>query len=257
MNMSKLLCKVLIVFCLINVSCKTGVDEKNVDECELFKIGNYMFYNSRVYDHPVIFEKGNHNLLNKEFVPIWYAGYCAENFPAYFNSKEVYLKYISNKSIELQSLAYYEDKYEANKTNLSGINAHYNKDFHLLFRGTVSVKNIKSGDNYLFVAGRSYISKESDYDKNTEFYGKKVKDMFAFKEEEGVYKLINIDRVIGNFSQAQHDKVFEILNPDLVMKSICTETVNTLKKPNFNPTELPSWVYNKSEIVNTKKNEVN
>lgn len=216
----------------------------------MFKIENYKFYNSRVYDRPVIFEKGNHNLLNKGFVPTWYAGYCAINFPAYFKSKEDYLKYIWGKNIEDRSLAYYEEAYELNKTSPTGLQVHYHKDFHLLFRGTVSVKNLNSGNNYLLVAGRSYISNEFDYDKNTDFYEKGVKDMFAFIEEEGVYKLINIDLVIGNFSEAQHHMVFDILNPDSLMKSICIETVNTLQKPNFNPAELPKWVYNKSEIDN-------
>ncbi|MEP1490017.1 MAG: hypothetical protein ABJK28_16480 [Algibacter sp.] len=245
--MSKLF-KVLVLFCLVSVSCKTNTDNRNLDDCELFKIGNYKFYNPRVYDRPIVFEKGNHNLLNDTYVPIWYPGYCAINLPSYFKSKEDYLKHIADKNVKYRSIAYYENLYEANKTNLNGVKAHYHKDYHLLFRGTVSVKNLASGNNYLLVAGRSYISEESDYDKNTEFYEKDVKDMFAFIEEDDIYKLVDIDLVVGNFNKVQFDKVYSILSTEKLVKSVCAENVNTQKKSDFNSIELPTWVYNKSEL---------
>ncbi|WP_308991858.1 hypothetical protein QLS71_006410 [Mariniflexile litorale] len=245
--MSKLF-RVLIVFCLVNVSCKTDIDSKIVNECELFKIGNFKFYNPRVYDHPIIFEKGSHNLLDNHYVPVWYPGYCAIYKPSYFKSKEDYLKYVADKNIKYRSLSYYENLYEENRTNLKGLKENYHEDYHLLYRGTVSVKNVSSGNHYLLVAGRNYISEVSDYDKNTEFYEGKVSDMFAFIEEDGVYKSVDIDLVVGQFNKEQLSKVYDILSAKRLVKTVCVETVNTLMKTDFNSSTLPAWVSNKSEL---------
>jgi len=239
--------KVLIVFCLVNVSCKTGIDSRNSGECELFEIGNYEFYNPRVYDRPIVFKKGSHDLLNNRYKPVWYPGYCAINLPSYFKSKEDYLKHVSKMDIEKRSVVYYENFYKANKENLMGRKANYHKDYHLLFRGTVNVKNLNSGNEYLLVAGRSYISKDSDFDKNTEFYGQKVEDMLAFRIEDGIYKSVDIALVLGTFNKMEHEKVFNILSADRLVESVCIENVNTLRKSDFNSNELPNWVYNKSK----------
>tara|TARA_R110002050_G_scaffold293182_1_gene449421 strand:+ start:93457 stop:94206 length:750 start_codon:yes stop_codon:yes gene_type:complete len=246
--MSKIILKTLMIFCLIT-SCKTkGVSDVVVDECELFKIGNFEFYNPRVYERPVIFKKGSHALLHDEYIPVWYAGYCAENLPSYFKNKEDFMKHVFSKKIKHKGLSYYDQMYEADKVNLKGLKSIYYDDYHLLFRGTVSVKNVSSGHEYLLVAGKSYISDESDYDKNTEFYESDVKSMFAFLLEDDVYKFVDIDYVIGTFSKPQYDKVFDILNTKTLVNSLCVENVNTIKKPDFNSLELPKWVYNKSEL---------
>src|SRR5690606_17208562 len=210
--MNKILLLALAVFCL-TTSCKTnGVTEVVNEECELFKIGNYVFSNPRVYEVPVLFEKGSHALLNTDYVPIWYAGYCAENLPSYFKTKESYMKLVHSKKKEEKGNAYYEHKYEKYKTDSIGVNDIYHEGYHLLFRGTVSVKNITSGHKYLLVEGKNYIENESDYDKNTEFYDRDVKSMFAFLLEDGMYKYVDLDYVIGNFTKPQYEKVFAILN---------------------------------------------
>ncbi|ULC59824.1 hypothetical protein MBM09_02320 [Flaviramulus sp. BrNp1-15] len=246
--MNKIILKTLVVFCLIT-SCKTKeVSEFAADECELFKIGNYVFYNPRIYERPVIFEKGSHALLHKEYVPVWYAGYCAENLPSYFKTADEFIKHVYSKKIEKKSLPYYSKFYNINKENSKGLRSMYHDDYHLLFRGTVSVKNLSSGNEYLLVAGKSYISNESDYDKNTDFYENDVKSMFAFLLEDGVYKSVDIDYVTGNFTKVQHDRVYDILNTKTLVNSLCVENVNTIKKPNFNSSELPRWVYNKTEL---------
>ena len=246
--MKKTVLKTIFLFCLV-VSCKTNeTSNLSVDECELFKIGNFVFHNPRVYERPIILEKGSHSLLHKDYVPVWYAGYCTENLPSYFKSEEEFVKHIHSKNIEKKSLEYYKMYYSTNKKNLTGLKSNYHKDFHLLFRGTVSAKNLSSGNEYLLVAGKSFISQESDYDKNTDFYENNVKNMLAFLLEDGIYKAVNIDYVLGTFTKEQHDKVFNILNTRTLMNTICFENVNTIKKPNFNSLELPRWVYNKSEL---------
>ncbi|KAB1066863.1 hypothetical protein F6U93_13495 [Tamlana haliotis] len=246
--MMRTLLKTALIFCVI-VSCKTnGSETKVANDCDLFQIGHYKFYNPRVYEHPVIFEKGNHNLMNKDFTPVWYDGYCAENLPSHFDTKEAYLKYIPTDRINKEGRTSFANFYEVNKNSLKGKPGLYHDDYHLLFRGTVSVKNLKSDQQYLLVAGKNYILKEEDYDKNTEFYEPNVNTMFAYLLEDGVYKSIDIDYVLGNFSKAQHDKVFEVLNVTNLVNSVCVESVNTQGKPNFDSASLPKWVYNKSEI---------
>lgn len=246
--MNRVLLFTVAVFCLIT-SCKTnGVSEVVIDDCELFKIGNYVFYNPKVYEVPVIFEKGSHALLHDDYVPVWYAGYCAENLPSYFNTKESFMKYVHSKKIETQGNPYYEQKYETYKESSTGVDDIYHQGYHLLFRGTVSVKNLASGHEYLLVEGKNYIENESDYDKNTEFYESDVKSMFAFLLEDGVYKFVDIDYVIGNFTKTQNEKVFAILSTKGLLNQTCIENVNNIKKPNFDGSQLPSWVYNKSEL---------
>ncbi len=232
------------------VSCKTnGSETKRIEECDLFQIGNYKFYNPRVYEHPVIFEKGAHDLLNKDFTPLWYAGYCAENLPNYFNSKEAYIQHIHSAKIKKMGLAYYESFYEANKNNERGKPGIIHDKYHLLFRGTVSVKNLNSKREYLLVAGKNYIETVEDFDKNTEFYEPKVENMYVFLLEDGVYKQVDDDYVLGTFDKTQHDKVFDILNVETLVNSVCFESINTLNKTNFNSESLPRWVYNKSELI--------
>ncbi len=248
--MNKLVLKTLMIFCLIFASCKTGVEEKAVDECELFTINNYKFYNSRVYDRPVIFKKGSHELLHSEFVPVWYSGYCAINMPSYFESKSDYVKHVLNRQVKDHDPSYYEHIYENSKSNPKGLKSNYHENYHLLFRGTISVKHVKNGTEYLLVAGKSYIENEADYDKNTEFYDSKVKDMFAFKLENGTYKLVDLDRIFGHFVKAQHDKVFAVLDTKNLLNALCVENVNTIKKANFDAEKLPKWVYNKSDLTN-------
>lgn len=245
--MNKALLIILIVSCVFT-SCKTGVESEKVEQCELFKIGNFEFYNPRVYDYPIITKKGSHELLHNDFVPAWYAGYAAKNLPSFFKTKEAYLKYVNNSKIEKYTAAHFEGFYEKNKTNINGIDALNHKDFHLLFRGTVSVRHAKSGNEYLLVAGKSYLDNESDFDKNTEFYEGDVKTMFAFQLEDDVYKSVDIDRIVGQFGKAQHDKVFNILHVKNMMDLTCLANVNTMKNPNFSNSELPKWVYNKSEV---------
>ena len=250
--MNRLTLKALVIFCLaLTTSCKTKgvIDEVATEECELFKIRSYVFYNPRVYERPVIFEKGGHTLLNNEYMPTWYAGYCAENYPGHFKNKEDFTKHVHSKKISQKSVDYYSNMYEATKDRPKGLNGIAHDDYHLLFRGTVSVKNVNSGNEYLLVAGKSYISTPSDFDKNTDFYDNTVKTMFAFLLEDGVYKSVNIDYVTGNFSKEQHDKVFDILNTKTLVNTVCVENVNTIQKPNFNNVELPGWVYNKSELT--------
>ncbi|OEK06174.1 hypothetical protein A8C32_19300 [Flavivirga aquatica] len=247
--MNKIILKTLLLFCLIATSCKTkGIEDKMVDQCELFKIGNYKFYNPRVYDRPVIFKKESHDLLHNEYVPIWYPGYCAVNLPSYFNTKEDYVKHIHSSQIKRFSSPYFEEMYNKNKDNLKGVEGIYHKDYHLLFRGTVSVKNLTSGNEYLLVAGKSYIANEADYNKNTEFYESDVKTMFAFMLENGVYKYVDVDLVVGTFTKPQHEQVYDILNAKTLVDAICFENVNTIKKPNFDSSTLPGWVHNKSEL---------
>lgn len=248
--MNKTILKTLMLFCLIaSVSCKTkGIEEKVVDECELFRVKNYKFYNPRVYERPIIFKKGSHDLLTSDYTPIWYPGYCAINLPSYFETKDDFLKYVHSKEIARRSRPYYEKFYDANKENKNGLRAIYHDDYHLLFRGTVSVKNINSGNEYLLVAGKNYIANESDYDKNTEFYEKDVKTMFAFMLEDGAYKFVDIDLVVGTFTKQQHELVYDILNVNTLVDAICFENVNTSKKANFDSSTLPGWVYNKSEL---------
>lgn len=246
--MNRVLLFAVAVFCLIT-SCKTNeVSETVIDDCELFKIGNYVFYNPKVYEVPVIFEKGSHALLHDDYVPVWYAGYCAENLPSYFKTKESFMKYVHSKNIQTQGNSYYEQKYETYKASATGVDDIYHQGYHLLFRGTVSVKNLASGHEYLLVEGKNYIENESDYDKNTEFYESDVKSMFAFLLEDGVYKFVDIDYVIGNFTKTQNDKVFAILSTKVLLNQTCIENVNNIKKPNFDGSQLPSWVYNKSEL---------
>jgi hypothetical protein len=246
--MNKIVLLVLTVFCL-TTSCKTnGVAETVKEDCELFKIGNYVFSNPRVYEVPVIFEKGSHALLHTDYVPVWYSGYCAENLPSYFKTKEDFLKHVYSKDKKTKGDAFYEQKYEEYKTNMVGVNDIYHEGYHLLFRGTVSVKNLASGHEYLLVEGKNYIENESDYDKNTEFYESDVKSMFAFLLEDGVYKYVDLDYVIGNFTKQQNDKVFAVLSTKSLVNQSCVENVNNIKKPNFDRSELPSWVYNKSEL---------
>ncbi len=245
MNRTLLLC--LLVFYVLT-SCKTGVKVDKLDQCELFKIGNYEFYNPRVYDYPIITKKGSHELLHNDFIPVWYAGYAAKNLPSFFKTKEAYLKYVNTSKIKKYSSVYFENFYEKNKTNLKGIDALNHKDFHLLFRGTVSVRHEKSGSEYLLVAGKSYLDNESDFDKNTEFYESDVKTMFAFKLENDVYKSVDIDRIVGQFGKAEHDKVYNILHVKNMINLTCLANVNTTKKQNFSDAELPGWVYNKSQV---------
>ncbi|WP_157614113.1 hypothetical protein [Pseudotamlana agarivorans] len=246
--MMRTLLKTLLIFCVI-VSCKTNGSETKVSKnCDLFQIGNYKFFNPRVYEHPVIFEKGNHNLLNKDFTPVWYNGYCAENLPSHFATKDEYLKYIPTARINKEGRAPFDSFYEVNKNSVKGKPGLYHDDYHLLFRGTVSVKHLKSDKEYLLVAGKNYILKEEDYDKNTEFYEPSVKTMFAYLLEDGVYKSVDIDYVLGNFTKAQHDKVFEVLNVKNLVNSVCVESVNTQGKPNFDSASLPKWVYDKSSV---------
>lgn len=246
--MNKIILSALVVFSLIT-SCKTkGVSDVAVDECELFKIGNFSFYNPRVYERPVMFEKGSHVLLHEDYLPVWYPGYCAENLPSYFKDKSDFLKHVYSKSIDHRSLPYYDQMYEANKDNLKGAPQYYHPDFYLIFRGTVSVKNLKSGNEYLLVAGKSYIADEADYDKNTDFYESDVKSMMAFIFEDGVYKYVDIDQVLGHFSKPQYDKVFDILNVKTLINTVCVENVNNVKKVDFDSSKLPQWVYTKSEL---------
>lgn len=248
--MNKTILKMLMVFCLIATisSCKTkGIEEKAVDECELFKIKNYKFYNPRVYERPIIFKKGSHDLMSSDFTPIWYPGYCAVNLPSYFETKDDFIKYVHSKEVDRRSRPYYEQFYEVNKKNENGLKAIYHDDYHLLFRGTVSVKNVNSGNEYLLVAGKNYIATEADYDKNTEFYEKGVKTMFAFLLEDGAYKLVDIDLVVGTFSKQQHELVYDILNVNTLVDAICFESVNTTKKSDFDKSTLPGWVYKKAE----------
>ncbi|MFB9055186.1 hypothetical protein ACFFU9_00380 [Mariniflexile ostreae] len=246
--MNKTVLSALVVLCLIT-SCKTkGVSDIAVGECELFKIGNFSFYNPRVYERPIMFQKGSHTLLYPDYLPVWYAGYCAENLPSYFKEKSDFIKHIYSKKIAQRSLPYYDQMYEANKNNLKGAPAFYHDDFFLVFRGTVSVKNLKSNNEYLLVSGKSYIADESDYDKNTDFYEKDVKSMFAFILEDGVYKFVDVDLVMGNFSKYQNDKVLDILNAKTLVETVCVENVNNVKKIDFDSSKLPKWVYNKSEL---------
>ncbi len=248
--MSKFLLSTLIVACVVFTSCKTGVEEKVVDDCELFTINNFKFYNSRVYDRPIIFEKGSHNLLHKEFVPVWYPGYCAINNPAYFQTKAEYMKYILNRQVNDHDPSYYEHLYESSKANPKGVNNHYHDSYHLLFRGTISVQHVPSGTEFLLVAGKSYIEKEEDYDKNTEFYDSAIKEMFAFKLEGKSYKLVDIDRIFGTFLKVQEDKVYAVLNTKNLLNAVCVENVNTVKKLDFDSNKLPGWVYHKSDLTN-------
>lgn len=247
--MTKTLFFTLAVLCLVT-SCKTngGVSEAINKDCELFNIGNYVFYNPRVYEVPVLFQKGSHALLNQDYIPAWYAGYCAENLPSFFKSKEAFLKHIHSKKKEEKGIAYYEQKYEHYKADSLGVKDIYHEGYHLLFRGTVSVKNLTSGHEYLLVEGKNYIENESDYDKNTEFYENDVKSMFAFLIEDGVYKHVDLDYVLGHFTKPQNDKVLAILSTKTLLNEACVENVNNIKKPNFDRSELPSWVYNKSEL---------
>jgi hypothetical protein len=246
--MKKVILLTLTVFCLIT-SCKTnGVTEVVNDECELFKIGNFVFSNPRVYEVPVIFKKGSHELLNNDYVPIWYSGYCAENLPSYFKTKESFMKLVHSKKKEAKGNLYYEQKYDKYQADSLGVDDIYHAGYHLVFRGTVSVKNLASGNEYLLVDGKNYIENESDYDKNTEFYDSDVKTMFAFILEDRMYKYVDIDYVIGNFTKEQNDKVLAILNTKTLVNQTCIENVNNIKKPNFDKFELPSWVYNKSEL---------
>ncbi|MDO5971617.1 hypothetical protein Q4Q35_17575 [Flavivirga aquimarina] len=246
--MNKTLLKILMLFCLV-VSCKTNVQEDTiVNKCELFAIGNYKFYNPRVYERPVIFKKGSHELLHDEYVPAWYPGYCADNLPSFFETKGDYIKHIHSNQIKSLGSPYFEDFYERNKSNVKGKQDIYHENYHLLFRGTVSVKNKKSGNEYLLVAGKSYIDNAEDYDKNTDFYESSVKMMFAFMLENGVYKSVDPDLVFGTFTKDQQDQVYDILNVKTLVYASCFENVNTLKKPNFDNSSLPSWVYNKSEL---------
>ncbi|WP_303317083.1 hypothetical protein Q4Q34_02705 [Flavivirga abyssicola] len=246
--MNKTILKTLMLFCFI-VSCKTSVKENaNSDGCELFKIGNYKFYNPRVYERPVIFKKGSHELLHTEYTPKWYPGYCAENLPSYFKTKEEFLKHVHSSKLKRLSTPYFEKVYNGNKDNLKGKPGLYNDDYHLLFRGTVAVKNSKSGNEYLLVAGKSYIDNESDYDKNTDFYESDVKTMFAFILEDGAYKFVDPNLVFGTFTKEQHDKVYDILSVKSLVYASCFENVNTTRKPNFDSSALPGWVYNKSDL---------
>ncbi len=247
--MKKIVLTTLALCCLICFSCKTGVEEKALDECELFTINNFTFYNSRVYDRPVIFKKGSHKLLHEDYVPIWYPGYCAINMPSYFSTKEEYLKHIPAKQVKGSDPSYFEHIYENSKLNPNGVKVNYHDDYHLLFRGTLSAKHT-SGREFLLVAGKSYIAKEEDYDKNTEFYEKEVKDMLAFEREGSTYKLVNPEIIFGNFLKTQHDKVFGVLNTTNLLNAVCVENVNTIQKPNFDSSKLPKWVYNKSELTN-------
>lgn len=238
----------LMILCTA-ISCKTnGVTEVVNEDCELFKIGNYVFYNPRVYEVPVIFEKGSHALLNDDYVPVWYSGYCAEHLPSYFSTKESFMKHVYSKNKQSKGNLYYEQKYEHYKADSLGVDDIFHEGYHLLFRGTVSVKNLASGQEYLLVEGKNYIENPSDYDKNTEFYESDVKSMFAFLLEDGVYKFVDIDNVMGNFTKQQNDKVFAVLSANTLINQTCVENVNTIKKPNFDKSELPSWVYNKSEL---------
>lgn len=246
--MNKIVLKTLMLFCII-VSCKTNVQEDTIaTKCELFKIGNYKFYNPRVYERPVIFKKGSHELLHNEYTPAWYPGYCAENLPAYFKTKEDFVKHIYSGEVKRLSSPYFEAIYNKNKDNLKGKPGIFHDDYHLLFRGTVSVKNSNSGNEYLLVAGKSYIDNETDYDKNTDFYESEVKTMFAYMLEDGVYKSVDPDLVFGTFTKEQHDQVYNILDVKSLVYASCFENVNTIRKPNFDRTSLPSWVYNKSEL---------
>ncbi|GAB1856982.1 hypothetical protein MHTCC0001_18180 [Flavobacteriaceae bacterium MHTCC 0001] len=226
------------------------MEDKALDECELFTINNFTFYNSRVYDRPIIFEKGSHALLHDEYVPIWYPGYCAINMPSYFESKADYIKYIPNKQIKGHSPSYYEHIYENSKLNPKGVNVNFHEGYHLLFRGTISAKHKTSGRQFLLVAGKSYIAQESDYDKNTEFYEKDIKDMIVFELEGNVYKLVNSEIVFGNFLKEHYDKVFAVLNVRNILDAVCIENINTAKKTNFDADRMPPWAYNKSELIN-------
>ena len=240
-----------MIFCLIASvsSCKTkGIEEKIADECELFRVKNFKFYNPRIYERPIIFKKGSHDLLTNDFTPIWYPGYCAVNLPSYFDNKEDYLKYIYSKEIARRSRPYFEQFYDVNKDNSQGRKAIYHDDYHLLFRGTVSVKNINSGNEYLLVAGKNYIANVEDYDKNTEFYEKDVKTMFAYLLEDGAYKQVDIDLVVGTFTKQQHELVYDILNVNTLVDAICFESVNTTNATAHIATNLPKWVYNKSQL---------
>lgn len=246
--MNKIVLKALVVCCIM-VSCKSKEkDDRLAFGCELFKIGNYQFFSPKVYERPIIFKKGAHDLINDDYVPLWYAGYCAENMPSYFDTKEVFLKHVHSSQIKKRSTAYFEKFYDHYKKKPQGIDGLNHKDFHLLFRGTVSVKNLSSGNEYMLVAGKSYIENESDYDKNTEFYNADVKDMLAFVLEDGVYKSVDIDRVVGHFSKQQYDKVYGVLNVQTLVNTPCFENVNTINKLNFDKAKLPGWVYNKTEF---------
>ncbi|MCB4798409.1 hypothetical protein [Neotamlana laminarinivorans] len=245
--MKKTILLSVFTFTLIT-SCKTGVENRDVELCNLFEIGNFSFYSPSVYEHPILFSKGTHDLLHDEYVPAWYSGYCALNKPSHFKSKEDFMKYIHSSNIELHGKEYYEKMYDHYKDNPVGVEGYNHKDFHLLFRGTVSVKNSRSGNEYLLVAGKNYIEKEEDIDKNTDFYERNVENMLAFALEDGVYKAVDLQLVNGTFTKAQDEKVFAILNVDNLINSTCFQNINTLKKPNFNNSDLPKWVYNKSAL---------
>ena len=239
----------LLLVAVVCTSCNQKAETRvAAEKCELFNIGSYLFYNPQVYERPVIFEKGSHALLHEEYIPAWYAAYCAENRPSYFETKEDYLKHIHSKNIDSRGEDYYAEVYEKNKDVHKGFKTVYYDDFHLLFRGTVSIKKQSTGDEYLLVAGKSYIEDESDYDKNTDYYESDVKTMFAYMKEDGVFKSINIDQIMGNFSKEQYDKVLDILNTKTLVNSSCVEIVNTIMTPDFNDSKLPQWVYTKAEM---------
>lgn len=237
----------LFSFCVL-MSCKPSVGANTGQQCELFKIGKYEFYNPKVYDYPIITKKGSHELLNSSFIPVWYAGYAAKNLPSFFKSKKHYLEYVNASKIKKYSKAYFESFYDKYKTDLKGIDALNHKNFHLLFRGTVNVQDVNSGEEYLLVAGKSYLDSESDFDKNTEFYESGVKTMFAFKLENNVYKSVEIDHILGQFEKVEYDRVYNILNVKNMINLTCLTSINTTNKANFSETELPKWVYNKFEL---------
>ncbi|HAH54493.1 MAG TPA: hypothetical protein DCM02_04205 [Flavobacterium sp.] len=229
----------LLVSFLITINLKA--------QCELFTLNNYTFYNPQIYDHPILFEKGSHKLLQNLYIPEWYPGYCAIIRPSYFVSKNEYLSYIHTAQIEKFTLSYFDDLYETNKNKYGDIKRFFANDFFLLFRGTIKVKNITNGKEYLLVAGGDYISNESDFNKNTEFYEKYNKGLIAFALENGVYKLVDINLIFKDLSDVEYSKVSEIFSVDSLISAKCFENINNLNKGSFNNTILPSWVIDKSK----------
>jgi len=152
---------ILLVSFLITISLKAQ------NQCEIFTIKNYTFYNPKIYDHPILLKKGSHQLLQNSYIPEWYPGYCSGAMPSYFTTKNEYLSSIHSSQIEKFTLAYFGDLYETNKTKLDGIKMFFANGYHLLYRGTISVKNTTTGEQYLLVAGGDYVSNESDFNKNT------------------------------------------------------------------------------------------
>ncbi len=241
----------LIIIILSNISCKIN---NNTKDCTLFSIKDLSFKNPTIYEFPILFKKGSHELLNNDFTPKWYSAYCAINKPSHFKSEQEMMKFIDISQIDKFGMSYFEKLYQEYKSSKRGVKRLYHKDYHLLFSGIIYVSNDKTNEEFLLVGGKSYIDKVSDYDKNTVFYKDYIKSLFAFIKKDNVYKHIDINYLFQNFTNEEYSKVNNILSIDFISKNhLCLNKINNSQKSTFKKNEFPDWVINKSKktIANT------